>query len=319
MAALFDPREVTVKERFEELDGERSSVLKRAEDSAALTTPYIFPKESQTEQSDLDIPYQSFGSKISTDLGTKLMDTLFPSNSAFFKFSPDAETSKALSESEDSTQKDEITELYSRAEAETMAELERRRYRMPTLNSLNSLIVTGNSLLWENQEDGVFTEVGLREYVVSRDQRGEVLEIIVKQTVDAKFLEDTTGLDIEDDEAIVEVDVFTRLVWDGEVYHYYQEIQEEEQEGSETFKRSPEVPLPFIVLRYTSLNGENYGRGHVEKYIGDLRTYESLNIAMVDYISAIARLIYLVNPDGVTDVADLQDAEIGRASCRERV
>ena len=59
------------------------------------------------------------------------------------------------------------------------------------------------------------------------------------------------------------------------------------------------------------IDGEDYGRSYVEELYGDLMSAEELTKAIVQGGMIAARLLWLVNPNGMTDVDDLQDAANG--------
>ena len=56
-------------------------------------------------------------------------------------------------------------------------------------------------------------------------------------------------------------------------------------EGSYTKKK-----CPFLALRFTSMDGEDYGRGYVEEYLGDLKSLESLTQSIVEGSAAAAKV-----------------------------
>ena len=57
---------------------------------------------------------------------------------------------------------------------------------------------------------------------------------------------------------------------------------------------------PFIPLRFIRIDGEDYGRGFIEEYIGDLRSLEALTQAIVQGSAASAKVLFLVRPNGTT-------------------
>jgi len=68
---------------------------------------------------------------------------------------------------------------------------------------------------------------------------------------------------------------------------------------------------PWIPVRFTKIDGEDYGRGYVEEYLGDLKSLEGLTQSIVEGSAAAAKVLFLVNPNGVTDMAELAEAENG--------
>ena len=77
---------------------------------------------------------------------------------------------------------------------------------------------------------------------------------------------------------------------------------------------SGEYPIdksPWLPLRYTRIDGEDYGRGFVEEYIGDLKSLESLTKAIVEGSAAAAKVLFMVNPNGTTRARTLAEAPNG--------
>ena len=68
---------------------------------------------------------------------------------------------------------------------------------------------------------------------------------------------------------------------------------------------------PFIPLRFSRIDGEDYGRGYVEEYLGDLQSLESLQRALVEGSAAAAKVLFLVNPNGTTRAKTLAESPNG--------
>ena len=68
---------------------------------------------------------------------------------------------------------------------------------------------------------------------------------------------------------------------------------------------------PIMALRWCSITGENYGRSHVEELFGDLMSLEGLHKAVLDGSAASARLLVMVNPNGVTKKDQVARADNG--------
>jgi len=73
----------------------------------------------------------------------------------------------------------------------------------------------------------------------------------------------------------------------------------------------PEKKLPFIALAWDLEDGSNYGRGHVEHYLGDLITYDSLSQSLIEGAAAAAFLVFLLKPNATTNLKDLKRARNG--------
>lgn len=68
---------------------------------------------------------------------------------------------------------------------------------------------------------------------------------------------------------------------------------------------------PFIPLRYTRIEGESYGRGLIEEYIGDISYLDCISLAIKQASLAASKFIMLVNPQGITDVKKLANTPNG--------
>ena len=75
--------------------------------------------------------------------------------------------------------------------------------------------------------------------------------------------------------------------------------------------RYPVEKSPFLPLRYTRIDGEDYGRGFVEEYLGDLKSLESLTKAIVEGSAAAAKVLFMVNPNGTTRAKTLSESPNG--------
>jgi hypothetical protein len=79
-------------------------------------------------------------------------------------------------------------------------------------------------------------------------------------------------------------------------------------------KSGGELPLdrlPYIPLRFSRIDGESYGRGYVEEYLGDVQSLEALTQAIVEGSAAAAKVLFLVSPNGTTRARTLADSPNG--------
>lgn len=287
----------SLKARYSRLEGDRTSVIDRARDCAALTIPSLLTKQGHSEQDSLATPYQSLGSRAVNHLASKLLITLLPPNAPFFRLMPNAKDVEQLEED----QKAELEKTLGAFERSLYEYIERKAYRVPLFEALKLLIGTGNALL--RYEEGVLRVYNLEEYVIKRNALGKVTEVIVKETVHPSDLPEL-GLEKE------ESDLYTcaKVMEDGK-YEIWQEVEENEVSGSRGVVKPEDNP--FIALRWTAINGENYGRGLVEQYIGDLRSLEALSQAMIEGAAASSKIVFLVEPTGTTRARDLSKARSG--------
>ena len=66
-----------------------------------------------------------------------------------------------------------------------------------------------------------------------------------------------------------------------------------------------------MALRYTRIDGESYGRGLIEEYIGDISYLDVLSKSIKEASLAAAKCIALVNPQGQTNIKQLAKTKNG--------
>lgn len=298
----------TAKERFTTLDGKRDQVLTRGRDCADLTIPALMPPQGADENTGLPTPYQSLGSRGVNNLTSKLRLALFPPGNPFFRFKLDDEA-LALIAGEDPRAADQIEKAMQQLENDALDELEQSSDSVILHAALKQLITVGNCLLHMPRDDSsrIFR---LQNYVCVRDVSGNWYEIVAQEKVSKNTLPDEIRLSvIEKDDADEEVTIYTHIMKVDDKAEWYQEIDEKKVPGTEG--RSTYEDCPYIPLRWAALENENYGRGHVEEYLGDLRSLEDLSKDIVAFSAAAAKVIFLDRPNSTTDLEALQKAESG--------
>jgi len=300
----------TAAEQWDELHSKRSGVLQRARDCAELTHPVMLPPEGHSEDEELPTPRQSLGARGVNHLASKLLISLFPMGTSFVRFKLAEAVSAALGE-----KKVKVEEAMRRLENKGMDRMSKGRLRACLYNAIRYIIVTGNALL-HIPTKGEPRCYRMDQYVVMRDPRGDVLKIIIKEKVHVASLDDDvkeaceittpTG---EGDKAESDIDLYTIVCKDGKRFKWHQELNEKKVPGSEG--RTKADLNPYIALRWNDNVGEDYGRGLVEEYLGDLRSLEALSKAIVEFSAVAAKIVVLVKPNAATDPDELEDAESG--------
>lgn len=302
----------TAQERFTTLNGKRDNVLTRGRDCADLTIPALMPPDGATENSNLPAPYQSLGSRGVNNLASKLRLALFPPGQPFFLFSIDAEVLAAIAE-DDPKVVEEIEAIMQQLENDALDELEQSADAVILHAALKQLITVGNVLLHmpRDEDSRLFR---LQNYVVMRDASGNWYEMVAQEVVskytlpeNAQSLAKTVKKKGKKDDE--DVTIYTHVQKEGDRAVWYQEINEQIVPGSEG--SSEYENCPYIPLRWSALENENYGRGHVEEYLGDLRSLEDLSKDILAFSAAAAKVIFLDRPNSTTDIEALQEAESG--------
>ena len=296
----------TAKERFTTLNSKRDSVLQRGRDCADLTIPALMPPEGADENTRLPTPYQSLGSRGVNNLTSKLRLSLFPPGQPFFRFKLDGDAMGIIAE-DNPEQAEAIEAAMQQLENEALDELEQSSDAVILHAALKQLIVVGNVLLHMPKKDParIFR---LQNYVVVRDASGNWYEIVAQEKVSKYTLPEDVRITMKDD-AEEEVTIYTHVKKEGDKAVWYQEIEEAKVPGSDG--RSSYEDCPYIPLRWAALENENYGRGHCEEYLGDLRSLEALSKDIIAFSAAAAKVIFLDRPNSTTDLEALQDAESG--------
>ncbi len=302
--------------KYENASSLRTTYLERAREAAKLTIPSLVPEEGHSSSSKLYTPYQGVGARGVNNLASKLLLSLLPPNAPFFAMRLDDFTIQELAQTDGARAKvDEALNKYERA---VMTEIENSGMRSPIFEALKQLIVAGNVLLYLPPEGGarVFP---LSRYVVKRDPMGEIIEVIVKETMSRATLPQDIQEMLMSKEGDLpsegntnktdEINIFTKMYRENDKYILYQEI-----EGMIVPKSQGKYPLdraPMLPLRWTRIDGEDYGRSYVEEYIGDLISLEGLSKAVLEASAVSAKVVFMVAPNGTTRARDIAKADNG--------
>ena len=74
---------------------------------------------------------------------------------------------------------------------------------------------------------------------------------------------------------------------------------------------APKNASPWLVLRLNTVDGEDYGRGRVEEFIGDLKALDALSQALIEGSSVAAKVVFVVSPSSTTKPQTLAQAGNG--------
>lgn len=306
---------LTAKAEFKRLGQTRQPFLDQAYISSALTIPALFPEKDDNGQppSRIGTTFQAVGARGVNNLSSKLLIALFPTR-PFFRLVADVARLQGASEQA----RDDIEASLLKLEDLIMAEMELLGLRVPLFEALKHLVVTGNVLMHlpNNEKQGGMRIFHLDAYVVDRDPEGNLLQIIVRERISPLALPPSAyesvngqvriaGTDGQETPEFVEM--YTWIKWDPEEekFNVHQELGQgqiiENTEGVYTRDN-----LPWNPLRMTTISGNDYGRGLVEDYEGDLRSLEGLAIGILEGTAAAVRVLWFVNPNGFTNIADLE-------------
>ena len=300
------------KERYSQLESGRTQFLDVAVEASELTLPYLVTRDEYKQgKRTLLQPFQSVGAKAVVTLSAKLMLAMLPPQTAFFKLQ--IRDDKVGEEIEPEI-RSELDLSFAKIERNIMEYIAASSDRVVVHQALKHLIVSGNALIFM-AKDGL-KHYPLNRYVVNRDGNGNVLEIVTKEMIDRKVLglerqvptKDLNG-DYSSDEDDAEVYTYVRLDEGSGRWLWHQEVDGEVLPGSRS--TAPKNASPWLVLRFNTVDGEDYGRGRVEEFIGDLRSLNGLAQALVEGASVASKVIFLVSPSATTKPGTLAKAGNG--------
>ncbi len=278
----------TAKARYDVLASRtRLQFLQRARHNALLSIPSLMPLEGHDGKSHLFEPYQGLGSRAVAHLASRVTMALLPAGRPYMRMDVSnqvkmetagevpAKTKKGLA----------LSEQLIQSKVETL------NWRDITKMTNEQLIVAGTTL--EHMlPDGNLRVFRMDQFVVMRDHRGEVAEIILVE----KFLKSTwpkefgalpedagavpattlTGVKDEDE---VEVYTWIKLNREG-TYDIHQETAGGTRVGK-SFTVAP-ADLDYYVADWSRTPGEDWGRSKMEEHIADFRSLEGLEKAGIE-------------------------------------
>ena len=305
------------RERYNQLSNNRSQFLDTAVECSKLTLPYLISDDLtiRSNNKSLKQPWQSVGAKAVVTLAAKLMLALLPPQTTFFKLQV---RDDKLGEELPPEIRSELDLSFSKMERMVMEYISASSDRVVIHQALKHLIVGGNSLIFMGK-DGL-KNFPLNRYVVNRDGNGNVLEIVTKELISRKVL----GVELPDpkpnhpgddgyktgsDDDDVEVYTYVRLDDKSGRWVWHQEVFDKILPNSRS--TAPKNTSPWLPLRFNTVDGEDYGRGRVEEFLGDFISLEGLTSALVEGSQAAAKVIFLLSPSSTTKPSTVSKAGNG--------
>ncbi|QKM75961.1 head-to-tail connector protein [Escherichia phage P1723] len=301
---------------YDRLSNDRAPYITRAENCAVVTIPSLFPKDSDNSSTDYATPWQSVGARGLNNLASKLMLALFPMQTWMKLTISEYEAKQLL---EDPAALAKVDEGLSMVERVIMNYMESNSYRVTLFEALKQLVVSGNTLLFlPDPESGKYNPMKLYRlgaYVVQRDAYGNVLQIVTRDQIAFGALPEdvrkTVVANSGDKEGEEVIDVYTHIYLDDESGDFlkYEEVDGVELDGTDA--QYPTTACPYIPIRMVRIDGESYGRSYCEEYLGDLKSLENIQEAIIKFAMISSKVIGLVNPAGITQPRRLTKAATG--------
>lgn len=300
------------KKRYEKLATDRNPYEERARRIAEVTIPSLFPRQGSTSSTQFVTPYQSLAARGINNLSSKLLLVSLPTSHPFFRYVVEERLIRQMDLDDDG--KADLESALAKMERIAQTSFETDGVRVPLFQTFRQLLVAGNVLFYKNPKTGRAKNYKLDKYVVKRDPAGEILELIVREEVDRRTLTpeivQLAGVAANRQKP---VEIYTKIDMQQGADSY---VGVQEINGIVVDKTQTEWPkelLPYLALRFTAVDGEDYGRSFCEEYIGDVLSLEGLSQALVEGAAAAARVVFLVRPNSATSVDDIAEAENGDA------
>ena len=313
------PTKGPAETRYTELSQDRAPYLDRARRCAELTIPYLIPPDDLAQGQELPSLYQSVGANGVTNLASKLLLTMLPPNEPCFRLRVNNLVMEREEEDADKEFRTKIEKALSRIEQAVLADVEASGDR-PVVAEGNLNLLWGGTVRSQHDPTKGLRLFPLSRYVVERDPMGTPVEIIAEETVNLDTLPedvaarireaaDTLGQPSVKGDDRKDVNIYTHLKRGPKKWAVYQECRGVKLPGSEGSYK-PDA-CPWLPVRMYSIAGENYGRSFVELQLGDLGSLESLCQSLVEGSAVSAKVVGLVNPNGVTDPKALAESANG--------
>ena len=288
--------------------------LDKAVECSELTLPYLIDDDisSRPNHKSLTVPWQSVGAKCVVTLSAKLMLAVLPPQTSFFKLQV---RDDKLGEEFDPKIRSELDLSFAKMERMIMEYIAASNDRVAVHQALKHLIVGGNALIFMGK-DGIKT-FPLTRYVINRDGDGNVLEIVTKELISRKVLDielpepqPNTGID-ESSTTNDDVTIYTYVKLDKSSGRWVWHQEAFDKIIPDTRSTAPKNASPWLPLRFNTVDGEDYGRGRVEEFLGDLKSLDGLSQSLIEGAAAASKVVFLVSPSSTTKPATIAKAGNG--------
>jgi len=302
----------SVRGQYEKLATEyRQPYLDRARTASKYTIPHLVPEDGHSGHTRLPVPYQGLGAMAVNNLAAKLLLVMMPPNTNVFRL--DVEDERVWDVlGQDQQALTRVKDMLAKHESKTMKSMERHAARVALFETILHILVAGNVCVYQTTK-GPFRVYHLDKFVVRRNGVGEPMLVITMDTTSLDALpegdREAVADTLKNDDSPDDLELFTKIERTSETeWTVTQEVNGIQIDVGPKSTYSHDE-LPWVVPRATAIDGEDYGRGFVEDHLGDLASLEGLTESIVEGSSAAARVLFLVDPNGQTDVEELKSTD----------
>lgn len=308
----------TIAQRYDAMRGQCENIMQRVRECAALSLPPCAPPLDHQPDQKLPEPFNSIGAEAVGSLNGRIISSVFPSQIGWFRLEMDAKLK--LDPNVPGDVKDGISQALFRQEVLLNSLLESanlftsknrysRGFRTQMRAVIDQVLVTGDSLfmLTDDYRIVVFRR---DQYVTKRDNCGDVLCHVIKESKYGPNLTDEqlqkTGLSRE---VLLKmpferraVDLYTLVEWDaqGDKWKWEQEV------NGKTINNGEDKVGRYFSVALDLTPGDDYGRGMVERYLGEVRTTNELEQRLLEFAGLASMGLVAKDYDNKTEDEDLQ-------------
>jgi hypothetical protein len=314
------------RKRYDALMGARELFLIRARRMSRLTVPCLFRELGANDSTNEILPWQSLGAYCVNNLAARLTLTLFPPGIPCVKLEQTRKALQDLNQLDPDTRgqlKAAIDLGLSRVEQDFADCIEEDGDRFKLFDGIRKLIVGGSHGFHIRPTDGVLIGYPMEQFITLRDHAGTLVEFVIN----TPMVFDTLPDDIQemmiaegwpgkmfekgkDVSARDPISVFTHYRFKRGKWRGYQEVWGKLVPGSEATYDVDSIP--YFFPRWIALANENYGRSGCEDLEADLQSLDGLWQIVIEASAAVARLVWLVKPGGVTSKKQFSEATNGQ-------
>lgn len=312
---MFTLNETTAQQRWDKLDGSRKGLLDRCELYSRWTIPKIFPPSGREQNHEaLTHDFQSLGAQCCNSLSNRLVMGLFAPSRPFFRLTPTLKKKREMTQIPAAQQK-LLDNGLSVVEKDASDVIDNLAVRTKLYDMFKHLLITGNAMMV--MDDKSIRILGLRNYVVLRDNDGAVRELIIKERVHKDALdknariycESVMGFKSDADDCV------NHFRWIKVAPNGFTEVQwvENVKLPMEFNSKYTAEDMPYRAVTWDLASGDHYGTGLVEDNQADFAALSALSKATIQAAILASQFKWLVNPMGMTTPEDFVDSENGAA------
>jgi hypothetical protein len=308
--------------RWTSLSNGRTQVIRRCETYARWTLPYLCPRDEDVADNEQTQDLIAVGPRGVNHLANMVVKSLFPQDRPFFAMQPTIEAEdelreKAAEEADAFMQK--IREQSSIVEQRGMRMMNLVKYRPQAINAAKHLIVTGNAVVVQpDEEDTTRIVYGIKDFVCRRDVSGTIVEAILRDSklfgtlpedIQQAMGTHPSGKKWSEDDP---VRLFTHLKRKGKFFIITQAVDDVELTTVGFPAKSELINNGrYLFLTWTLQKGDHYGRGLVEDNSALFHVTEVSTRALLTALAIVADIKFLVNPASDIDVKEMNESASG--------